>query len=71
VPYGVTNPRQVFNLAAVCALSDTDFAAFVAQTAVATLNHPKYCNSATEVTENRERSKGLIKQVALTKWVGI
>jgi 16S rRNA (cytosine967-C5)-methyltransferase len=32
----------VFNLAAVCALSGTDFAAFVAQTAVATLNHKSH-----------------------------
>jgi hypothetical protein len=26
-PYDVANPRQVFNLAAVCALSGTDFVA--------------------------------------------
>jgi hypothetical protein len=42
VPYGVTNPRQVFNLAAVCALSGTNFAAFAAQPAVGTLNHKSH-----------------------------
>jgi hypothetical protein len=34
VPYGVANPRPVFNLAAVCALSGTDFVAFVAQSSL-------------------------------------
>jgi hypothetical protein len=31
----VANPRQVFNLAAVCVLSGTDFAAYVAHTRLA------------------------------------
>jgi hypothetical protein len=34
-PYGVANPRQVFNLAVVCALSGTDFVAFVAESSLA------------------------------------
>jgi hypothetical protein len=34
-PYGVADPRQVFKLAAVCALSGTDFVAFVAERSLA------------------------------------
>jgi hypothetical protein len=34
VPYSVENPRRVFNLAAVCALSGTDFVALVAQSSL-------------------------------------